>query len=142
MKFCSRIVDYNVLSCNFLFFDKGNCADLDLGMQRNVIPDSNITASSEVSQAKNGRLNGKESWCASTSDTTPYLQIDLQTIHIICAVATQGNPQADEWVETYNLQLSKDGASWINYTELGQIKVFTYYIRSATRKIKELCVYF
>ena len=53
------------------------------------IPDSNISASSELNistPAKNGRLNYTvgSSWCASTNNSNPYLQIDLQTLHIIC----------------------------------------------------------
>ena len=92
------------------------------------ITDSKITASSVQSggkPAKNGRLNytSGSSWCAGTSDTNPYLQIDLQTLHIICAVSTQGNSQADQWVKTYKLQLSTDGTTWTDYKEGGQIKV-------------------
>ena len=94
-----------------------------------TIPDSNINASSIKSPstpAENGRLNymSGSSWCAGTSDTNPYLQIDLQTLHIICAVSTQGNSQANEWVKTYTLQLSTNGITWTNYKELGeQVKV-------------------
>ena len=98
-------------------------------MGSGTIPDSNINASSVQSAstpATNGRLNytSGSSWCAGTSDKNPYLQIDLQTLHIICAVSTQGNSQADQWVKTYTLQLSTDGITWTNYTELGaQAKV-------------------
>ena len=64
------------------------------------------------------------SWCARTGDSNPYLQIDLQTLHIICAVSTQRNSLADQWVKTYTLQLSTDGTTWTNYKELGgQAKV-------------------
>ena len=106
---------------------------MDLGMESGLIPDSDITASSEKNAntaAKNGRLNytSGSSWCAATSDSNPYLQIDLQTLHIICAVSTQGNSQADQWVKTYNLKLSTDGSTWTNYKEGGQVKVRSYYI--------------
>ena len=97
-------------------------------MGSGTIPDSNINASSVQSAstpAKNGRLNymSGSSWCAGTSDTNPYLQIDLQTLHIICAVSTQGNSQADQWVKTYTLQLSTNGTTWTDYKEGGQVKV-------------------
>jgi len=95
-------------------------------MQSGSIPDSKITASSEQNAntaAKNGRLESGSSWCAGTSDSNPYLQIDLQTCHIICAVSTQGNSQAEEWVTNYILQSSIDGSHWTNYTEIGQVKV-------------------
>ena len=95
-------------------------------MDSGSIPDNSITASSEKNvntSAKNGRLNSGSSWCAGTSDSTPYLQIDVQTLHIICAVSTQGNSQADQWVQTYKLQLSTDGLTWTDYKEGGQVKV-------------------
>ena len=97
-------------------------------MESGSIPDSNITASSEKNAnktAQNGRLNyaSGPSWCSATGDSKPYLQIDLQTLHIICAVSTQGNSQADQWVKTYKLQLSTDGSTWTDYKEGGQVKV-------------------
>ena len=100
-------------------------------MESGSIPDGKITASSQLNSnppAKNGRLNftSGSSWCAATSDTNPYLQIDLQTLHIICAVSTQGNSQADQWVTNYKLQSSTDGSTWTNYTEIGQVKVASH----------------
>ena len=109
-------------------FTLGDCIDLDLGMKSLAIPDDKITASTESNAntpAKNGRLNytAGSSWCASTSDSNPYLQIDLQTFHFICAVSTQGNSQADDWVKTYTLQFTTDGTTWADYEEFGQVKV-------------------
>ena len=97
-------------------------------MENEKISDGNITASSvqnASTPATNGRLNytSGSSWCARTNDTNPYLQIDLQTLHIICAVSTQGNSQADQWVKTYKLQFSINGTTWTDYKEAGQIKV-------------------
>ena len=106
----------------------GDCTELDLGMQNGSTPDDRIIASSELNvstPAKNGRLTytAGSSWCASTNDSNPYLQIDLQTLHIICAVSTQGNSQADDWVKTYTLQSSRDGKTWKNYADSGLVKV-------------------
>ena len=94
-------------------------------MESGTIPDNKITATSELSAAKNGRLNytSGSSWCARPSDTKPYLQIDLQTLYIICALSTQGNSQADHWVKNYTLQFSNDGTTWMVYREGGKIKV-------------------
>ena len=101
---------------------------MDLGMESRSIPDNKITASSERNAgkaAKNGRLNyaSGPSWCAKGNDHNPYLQIDLQTLHIICAVSTQGNSRADHWVKTYKLQFSTNGSTWTYYKEDGQLKV-------------------
>ena len=92
-------------------------------MESGKIPDNNITTSPTGSQAKNGRLNKAGAWCAETADNDPYLQIDLQTLHIICAVSTQGNSQADQWVKSYTLQVSTNGKTWTDYEELGQVRV-------------------
>ena len=100
-------------------------------MKSGLIPDSNITASTEKNAsttAENGRLNSSSSWCAEINDSNPYLQIDLQALHVICAVSTQGNSQADEWVKTYKLKLSTDGSTWTDYKEGGQVKVKSCYI--------------
>ena len=120
------------------YFTLGDCSDLDLGMESGSIPDSNITVSSTLNSgttpAKNGRLNytAGSSWCAAAGDSNPYLQIDLQTLHFICGVSTQGNSQADEWVETYTLQTSTDGTNWTDYTDSGgQVKVIYFIVFTA-----------
>ncbi|XP_067027638.1 uncharacterized protein, partial [Acropora muricata] len=106
-----------------------SCDQDSLGLEDNVlIPDSWLTSSSLLNvntPAKNGRLNytAGQSWCASSSDNYPYLEIDLQILHIICAVSTQGNHQADQWVKTFSLQSSTDGRTWTNYTEDDQVSV-------------------
>ena len=97
-------------------------------MENRGIPDSRITASSRLSTntpAMNARLRytAGSSWCASTNDSNPYLQIDLQSLHVICAVSTQGNSKADEWVETYTIQTSTDGVRWTDYGRVGHPKV-------------------
>ena len=101
-------------------------------MESGSIPGSKVTASSAQSArtpANNSRLNftSGSSWCAVTGDSNPYLQIDLQTLHIICAVSTQGNSQVDQWVKNYTLQSSIDGSTWTDYTENGQVKVTKQY---------------
>ncbi|XP_068677380.1 receptor-type tyrosine-protein phosphatase T-like isoform X2 [Montipora foliosa] len=102
-----------------------SCEKDALGLEKGFILDGQITSSSDLSSdtpAKNGRLNytAGSSWCASR-DSFPYLEIDLQSLHIICAVSTQGNSKADQWVKTYSLQSSTDGTTWRNYTARGQI---------------------
>ncbi|XP_015759655.1 PREDICTED: uncharacterized protein LOC107338918 [Acropora digitifera] len=106
-----------------------SCEQVSLGLENDVlIPNSWLTSSSKLSSntpAKNGRLNytAGSSWCASSSDKYPYLEIDLQILHIICAVSTQGNHQGDQWVKTFTLQSSTDGRTWTNYTEDNQVSI-------------------
>ena len=110
------------------YFSLASCEQDALGLEKGFILDGQMTSSSDLSPntpAKNGRLNytAGSSWCASTSDSFPYLEIDLQSLHIICAVSTQGNSKADQWVKTYNLQSSTDGTTWTNYTAQGQVGI-------------------
>ena len=92
----------------------------------------NITASSvlnaKVTPASKGQLNFRAvwSWCASSRDSTPYLQIDLGSDYIICAIATQGNSRADQWVKTYQVQYSEDGSNWMECQENGNTRVRLY----------------
>ena len=114
----------------FYLFCLASCEQVDVGVSWYIL-DNQLTASSELNAstpAKNGRLNfvAGSSWCASMSDSSPYLQIDLQIPYIICAVSTQGNSQGSQWVESYTLQSSTEGTTWTDYEENGQVKVVRF----------------
>ena len=95
-------------------------------MENSLIPNERITVPSFFLEAPGsfGRLNDvRGSWC--TDGDNAYLQIDLQSLHVICAVSTQGNGATvfPSWVKTYTLQSSIDNKTWTNYTENGLVKV-------------------
>ena len=95
-------------------------------MENGLIPDERITASSAYTNtlASFGRLNDvRGSWCALYRDNNKYLQIDLQSLHVICAVSTQGKGVYNDWVKKYTLQLSTDSKTWTDYRENGLVKV-------------------
>lgn len=47
-------------------------------------------------------------------------QVDLGSLHLVCAVATQGNPGGNrDYVKRYKLQCSSDGVTWTVYEENG-----------------------
>ena len=115
------------INLHFILFYLASCEQVDVGVSWYIL-DHQLNASSELNAntpAKNGRLNfvAGSSWCASTSDTSPYLQVDLRIPYIICAVSTQGNSQGSQWVESYTLQSSTNGTTWTDYKENGQVKV-------------------
>ena len=62
-------------------------------------------------------------WCANRSDLSPYLEMDLVDVHVICGLSTRGNPQGQHWVEAYVLQSSLDGTTWTEYKERDQQRV-------------------
>ena len=87
-----------------------------------VFPDNSFSAVSTSGSKKafKGRLNGDGAWSPSTdNNANDYLQIDLQFEFVICAVATQGNPTADEWTTKYKLRLSliDNVNNWVTYQE-------------------------
>ena len=97
-------------------------------MENKNIPDGRLTSSTVLNSgtpAKNARLRYSAGgpWCAAESDLAPYLQVDLGSLHVVCAVATQGNSKAEQWVETYQLQSSTDETTWTDYKEGGQVRV-------------------
>ena len=96
---------------------------------KDAIPDSSISASSEYNNrylASKARLNGDEGWGPRKRDNAgDYLQIDLQYEYVICAVATQGYGNNDEWTTKYKIQLSLNSSStWVTYQENNVDKVF------------------
>ncbi|XP_015755647.1 PREDICTED: receptor-type tyrosine-protein phosphatase delta-like [Acropora digitifera] len=93
-----------------------------------IIYDQRFSASSSLSSspASNGRLNGASAWIPSSSNNiNDYLQIDLGSVYVVCAVATQGNPNADDWTKTYKIETSLDNVNWQWYQENSITKSFT-----------------
>ena len=95
------------------------------------IPDKRITASTYYNSQYYpfyGRLNGKrgwhDTWCSRNSDgRTGYLEVDMGSVHVICAVATQGGTGGDIKVTSYKLKLSLDGSRYNFYMEDNTVKV-------------------
>ena len=95
-------------------------------MENGLIPNERIAdfGAYSYAPASFGRLNDvRGSWCASFGKNNEYLQIDLQSLHVICAVSTQGNPDKYAWVKKYTLQSSIDSKTWTDYKENGRVKV-------------------
>ena len=98
---------------------------------RKRIPDKRITASTYFDSRYHpfyGRLNEKRGsfgvWCAKNpADRTDYLQVDLGSVQVICAVATQGATDGSTKVTSYKLKLSLDGSTYNFYMEDNAVKV-------------------
>ena len=90
------------------------------------IYDQRFSASSSLnsSHASYGRLNGASAWIPnSNNNNNDYLQIDLGSVYVVCAVATQGNPIANDWTETYKIKTTLDNLNWRWYQENNTVKV-------------------
>lgn len=107
-----------------------------LGIESQHIPDSAITASSELSFWQGpwqSRLNLKPyyswlttGWSPSRNDASQWLQVYLGGRKVITGVATQGRGSlspAKDWVTSYRLSYSVDEKTWTFYKTNGVIKV-------------------
>ncbi|XP_048581522.1 uncharacterized protein LOC5504614 [Nematostella vectensis] len=87
---------------------------------KSVIPNEMVWAPSagKKHHAHHGRLNSKRgAWCAVDGEDDVFLQIDLGQPHLLCAIAIQGNPVADLWVQSFLLRTSIDKTTWSWYRE-------------------------
>lgn len=92
------------------------------------IPDNSFTATSfydSLYEPRDGRLNANgRGWGPSLrNDPKDHLQIDLLFEYVICAVATQGSKNSNEWTTQYKIYLSLDGTNFVTYNETGVEKV-------------------
>ncbi|XP_015749401.1 PREDICTED: lactadherin-like [Acropora digitifera] len=103
-------------------------------MENREIPNEAVKASSswglqhEPWQARlnNIRRSGSTgSWSSRLNAIGQYLQIDLGKERVVNKIATQGRPSGDQWVTSYKLLFSSDGAKWNEYQNDGVVKVFT-----------------
>lgn len=112
------------------------CSDCDtpLGMESKRIDDSQVTASTFHAEfpPHKARLNGPSAWCAGNLGGEVYLQVDLQGLSLITAVATQGfypDPKKLSLrlgsVSKYRITFSDDGTSWeVHQNRYGNHSVF------------------
>ena len=101
-------------------------------MENREIPNGAVTASSVGGLAHEpwqARLNNIEtsgstgSWSTGPTTVGQYLQIDLGKERVVNKIATQGRPSYDQWVTSYKLLFSSDGANWNEYQNDGVVKV-------------------
>ena len=80
-------------------------------------------------RAYNGRLHDTrgDGWCSAVPDSVnDWLQIDFARIIQVCALATQGDVNGNEWVTDFKLSYSYDGNSWEAYKDVNGIDQVTY----------------
>ena len=101
-------------------------------MENKEIANGAVTASScygsghEPWQARLNNIQASGStgsWSARHNTIGQYLQIDLGKERVVKKIATQGRPSLDQWVTSYKLIFSSDGANWNEYQNNGVVKV-------------------
>ncbi len=93
------------------------------------VPDDHMTASSQYGngyQPAYGRLNGDRGngWCAKEANRKDdWLQVDLGTVSEVCAVASQGDRNGNEWVTDFKLSYSTAYIVWSTYKDANGVEV-------------------
>ena len=80
-------------------------------------------------RAYNGRLHDTrgDGWCSAVPDSnSDWLQIDFARIIQVCAVATQGDVNGNEWVTDFKLSYSSDGNTWTTHKDENDTDQVTY----------------
>lgn len=91
-----------------------------------------MTASSQYGtgfQPAYGRLNGDrgDGWCAKEAGRNDdWLQVDLGKTIEVCALATQGDRNGNEWTTAFKLSYSTDGNTWTPYKDANGAEVVRY----------------
>ena len=107
---------------------KPTCKD-PLGMENGSIPNSAITASSQLGStwtASHSRLNYKGTygaWIPEVNDRSQWLQVNFGRETQVTGIGTQGYYHAVHYVESYTLQYSNDGSSFQKYQQQSHTKV-------------------
>ena len=104
-----------------VIFSAGSKSLYALGMENGVISDSQLTSSSAISTdpPSKGRFNSAGGWCATSGDSSPWLQIDLQQPMVITAIATQGRggSGASDRTYKYNLKFKYNSSSAFQFAQ-------------------------
>ncbi|XP_019644113.1 PREDICTED: lactadherin-like [Branchiostoma belcheri] len=116
-----------ILDCNT------NICQVPLGMESGAIPDGNITASSTKRNdylpyyARLHGLFGYGCWVPRSNNIGQWLQVDLGEMKRVTGTVVQGQEWAyPQWVKSYKLHYSADGANWTTYIDSdGTEMVFT-----------------
>ena len=113
----------------FIYFFLGCVLDPVGVSHSSVISDQRFSAPSSIrgGNPSDGRLEGTNAWIpAPNNDNNDSLQIDLGSLYFICGVATQGNPNGNDWTKTYKIETSLNNVEWTFYSEDGSEKVHPF----------------
>ena len=107
-----------------------------LGMESKKIPDYRIRASSvwnAYHAASNARLNFRHksgSWSSRRNDRNQWLQVDFKYKATITDIITQGRLKyVHQWVRSYTVSYSKNGAKFRYYRKNKRIRVRIVFVR-------------
>ena len=111
-----------------------------LGIENGVIPDTALTSSTCHSApycAQYSRLNSTTAWVPLTSNQDEWLQVNLNSSHVITSIITRGRSDLNQWMTSYTVSYSRDSLTWSQYLDVysGAVKVTNVYLWSWARVI-------
>ena len=68
-------------------------------------------------------VSSNTAWCATATDTNPYLKIDLGKTHLVTELGSESVGLSIGRVQTFKVSFSEDGKAWRTYSVGGQHKV-------------------
>ncbi|CAH3022884.1 unnamed protein product [Porites evermanni] len=89
-----------------------------IGFEDKRLPNGAMTASSYYNRYLapwHGRINHRWSWSARRSTRTQWLQVYFGGLARITGISSQGRQDANQWVKTFVLTLSRDGIRFAKY---------------------------
>ena len=89
-------------------------------MRHKIIPDNDITSSSELNANHApafARVDGPFAWCSAPEDKSPYIQINLNEEKLITAIETQGSSYDISWSGNFEVRYTKKG-QWTSYKKV------------------------
>ena len=94
-----------------------------LGISSGIIPDSAITKSScDASldcDSTAGRLHSNATWIPAANDyTSPWIQIHLESLHLVTGVVTQSHHSLDKSITSYTISFRLDTDTWLPYKDV------------------------
>jgi hypothetical protein len=113
-----------IKNVTFISYILGFICDRPLLEDKQGIPDSSFTASSEGRSPSDARISSGSSWCAPAADGKNYLQVDFGRRYVIYNFVTFGDTTSPKWVTTYNLNYTVDGINWKSVRDLAVIAIY------------------
>ncbi|XP_033761396.1 mucin-5AC-like [Pecten maximus] len=92
-----------------------------MGLQNHyVVSDNQLSASSSKDKDHSpsmGRIFSQTSWMPSTTDSTPWIQVDFKKPKLLSGVITMGGHLIQQWVKDYKVATSLDGKVFTPYSD-------------------------
>lgn len=128
----AELVWFRLTWARTIFLPSARPCASPVGLQSKAVRNTAITASSwknkfngpylaRLHLTRNGRYMG--AWMTTIRNSNQWLQVALGRPMTITGIATQGNPDTNQWVRQYVVAFSQDKMHFEYYMQFGNLKV-------------------